>query len=74
MRHVDRTNDVDFGSSDDELLEIRKCVCGRQYPYWEFVIGIYEWEASVCASCGRKLFFKATIRVYEIQQEPPNAT
>lgn len=66
---MDVTDQVDFGNSDDESLPLTKCVCGKKFEYWEFVLSIYEDSPNKCPNCGRKLFFRNSIRVYEVKDE-----
>lgn len=65
----DITDSVDFDLNDDEYLSLRKCVCGKQFDYWEFSISIYRDSAKECPSCGRRLYFLPRIAVYCITDE-----
>ena len=65
---VDVTDQVSFGNSDDELLPITKCICGENFNYWNFTIGIYKDEPKECPMCGRRYFFTTSTRVYEVPQ------
>lgn len=61
----DVTDLVEFGNSDDECLPIYKCVCGKTFEPWEFIISIYGGDmANECEVCHRKLFFRSRISVY----------
>jgi len=62
----DITNQVGFGDLDGECLSLIKCVCGIEFPYWEFVLSIYRDSPSECEGCGRKLYFHNRISVYEV--------
>ena len=71
---IDVTNQIQCEYNDGESLPITKCVCGSTFPAWTFIISIYEddnWIHS-CPVCGRKLFFRSEIRVYEVQKENKN--
>ena len=61
------TTKVDFLGNDDECLPILKCVCGKIFPAWTFIISIYEDTPTPCPDCGRKLWFSMGIQVYEIE-------
>jgi DNA-directed RNA polymerase subunit RPC12/RpoP len=61
----DVTDKVAFLNNDDELLPIIKCVCGQKFEPWTFIISIYKDDPTECQSCGRKLFFRNMIRVFE---------
>jgi len=65
---VDVTDQVEFEGNDDECLPITKCVCGARFGAWEFVINIYEDMAHNCPVCGKKLYFRASVRVYEVEE------
>ena len=64
----DVTKEVDFGDIDSEYLHMRKCVCGREHKDYES-ISIYREYAEKCEDCGRKLYFRASITVYEVNDE-----
>ena len=68
MKITDVTSLVDFQNNDDELLPITKCVCGKTFSPWTFNISIYEQDPSTCDGCGRKLFFRLGIRVFEVEE------
>ena len=59
------TDRVDFENNDDECLPLTKCACGMRYESWEFIISIYRDFATRC-DCGRQLYFRNSIRVYEV--------
>jgi len=63
---IDITDKVSFEGNDDESLPITKCICGAEFKAWSFSISIYKENPKQCPACGRKLFFKPMIRVYEI--------
>jgi DNA-directed RNA polymerase subunit RPC12/RpoP len=69
MADVNVTDKVEFGNNDDELLPIKKCVCGEIFPLWEFSIGLNK--PAECPKCGRKLFFSLKLNVYECESEEP---
>ena len=64
---IDVTDKVDFGNPDDESLPVTRCVCGHTWPMWDHHISIYDdvnWM-NPCPKCGRRLYFRQSIRVYE---------
>ena len=67
--HKDVTNLVDFHNNDDECLPITKCVCGAKFTPWDFFISIYDDDPYRCPLCGKKLFFRLDIRVFEVIDE-----
>jgi DNA-directed RNA polymerase subunit RPC12/RpoP len=67
MRYEDVTSTVEFGDCEGENLDLRKCVCGEDYEPWHLVLGISPEHASACPACGRKFFFKSSIRVFEVK-------
>jgi len=69
MAKTDVTDQVSFAEVDDELLPLTKCVCGRTFPRWDFVISIYPNDATECPACKRKFVFSNKITVYEITND-----
>lgn len=67
---IDVTTLVEFDSNDDEVLPLRKCVCGTRFPPWKLTLSIYRDMPVSCPTCGRQLYFTATIHVYEIVASP----
>lgn len=65
VKHIDITNLVDFGFSDDEYLPILKCACGAEFKPWEYMISIYSDDVNACPKCGLKLYFSVSVRVYK---------
>lgn len=63
---MDVTSRVDFQNPDDEALPLTKCVCGKRFDAWEFIISIYDDIPSICPNCKRKLIFSNRIHVYEV--------
>lgn len=63
------TDRVKFGLNDEESLPLTKCVCGKEFESWDFVIGMDEdtQYCSVCPSCGAKLFFRTVATVYQVE-------
>lgn len=66
MKSIDVTNKVDFQNNDDDSLPLTKCVCGKEFHVWDFIISIYGDMARECPNCRRKLYFKNSITVYEV--------
>ena len=68
VSYKDVTEYVEFGSVDDESLPLTKCVCGKKFDSWHHILGIESDEeyAKECPECGRKLFFRNSVHVYEL--------
>ena len=64
---TDVTDLVGFGNPDDELLPLTECVCGARFDMWDMVISIYREDAYECDKCGRRLYFRNDIKVYEVK-------
>jgi hypothetical protein len=64
---LDVTDQVSFYFPDDETLPLTKCVCGKIFALWEFVISMYREHPTVCPNCGCWLYFKQEIRVFEVK-------
>jgi hypothetical protein len=71
MSDIDVTDWVAFHGNDDEHLPLVKCVCGQRFQAWDFILGIYREWAKECPNCGRKLYFRNDIRVYEVEHTLP---
>ena len=67
MADIDITEKVRFGDNDSEYLPLTKCACGKEFPSWEFILSIYRDHPAQCNKCGRKMYFEATIQVYEVR-------
>jgi hypothetical protein len=70
-KRIDITKDIDYDSygPDGECLPLTKCKCGQIFEAWTFNISMGEDSTTECPSCGRKLFFLNSLRVYEVQDE-----
>lgn len=64
---IDVTDQTRFGLSDDEFLPITRCVCGKQFDYWDFMIDMSA--PTPCPSCGRELIFEVKIVVYVVEDK-----
>jgi hypothetical protein len=69
MKSVDVTDKVNFENNDDECLPLTKCVCGKEFNAWGFIISIYDNSAEECPNCHRKFYFRNNINIYEIVEE-----
>lgn len=65
MKDKDITEHVSIGEIDGESLSLEKCVCGREFKSWDFVMSIYRDQANQC-DCGRRLYFSNKVTVYEV--------
>lgn len=63
---IDITELVEFGNADDEVLPLIKCACGKRFTPWDFILSIYRDMADECPSCGRKMYFSFSVRVWEV--------
>ena len=71
MPDRDVTELVRIGNIDDEALSIGKCVCGAEFDKpWHFSISIYRDTAYQCPGCGRKLYFRQSVSVFEVVESP----
>ena len=61
------TDEVRVGSVDGEHASLLRCACGRKWSDWDFFIGVYADDPKSCPSCGRMMFFKMDVKVYEVQ-------
>jgi len=66
MNDIDVTHLVKFHDNDGEHLPLIECVCGDKSDPWDFILGIYREWARECPKCGRKLYFRNDIRIYEV--------
>lgn len=61
----DITSEVEFGDIDGECLNFCRCACGRNFDSWDFILNVYRDYPKQC-DCGRKLYFKYKVTIYEI--------
>ena len=67
------TDFVEIGLHDENRLAIVKCACNAEFGPWEFILsksddkagGRFWAREGKCPKCKRKLFFTATIKVYD---------
>lgn len=65
MKDINVTKRVKFSDNDGESLPITRCVCGEEFHPWHYYINIDPETSNRCPKCGKKLYFKAVITVYE---------
>lgn len=65
----DITEQVEFGGIDEESLSLNRCVCGKEFDYWECILSNYNDMPTKCPQCGREMYFGVTIKVYEVCSE-----
>lgn len=70
-KDVTQLVDFDAGQIDSECLPLYKCVCGKTFDSWDFLLGIYRENASRCPQCNRRLYFSVGIRVFEVEETAP---
>ena len=63
---LDVTEQVQFGYIDNESMPLHKCVCGKKFDGWDQVLSMYENDAWQCDGCGRKLFFRCHVSVFQV--------
>ena len=66
---TDITKFVKVGDIDGEHMPLRECACGQQFDYWDFILSIYPDMPTECPSCGRKMYFSYSVRVYEVAND-----
>lgn len=60
----DITAQVGFGDNDGDCLPLTRCICGKRYQHWDFILHADREESKKC-DCGRELYFRFTIQVLE---------
>jgi len=68
IESVDVTDKVDFGINDDESLPLTTCVCGAAFETWSQIMGMGPERPWTCPQCGAKLFFRLSIRVFQVRE------
>lgn len=63
----DVSDQVQTGAIDGDVIVIRKCVCGQEWPEWDRLMSLGEWFE--CEICLRKLRASYTVKIEE--QETP---
>jgi len=69
MTDKDVTEHVEYYNFEQESMAITQCVCGAEFEPWKFNIYISREEAERCPQCGRALYFRAHVCVYEVTEE-----
>jgi DNA-directed RNA polymerase subunit RPC12/RpoP len=68
MSSYDVTALVRVGAVDDESVPLERCVCGARFETWRGpILSIYADDPTECPSCGRRLYFQSSVRVYEVK-------
>jgi hypothetical protein len=65
MSDLDVTDQVSFYDNDGESLPLIHCVCGKDFDAWEKILGVERDFARECV-CGRRLYFRNSIKVFEV--------
>jgi predicted RNA-binding Zn-ribbon protein involved in translation (DUF1610 family) len=68
---TDVTDKVAFTDPDGETLPLTKCVCGKLFEAWQFLVSYEADTSDECPDCGRVLIFRQTITVYEVNKHEP---
>jgi len=68
MKVKDITSEVEFGHKS-KSLSLTKCVCGKEFYFWNFILSEGSDYPSECPECGRKMYFEVNIKVYEIENK-----
>ena len=69
MPDLDVTDKTNWGDIDGESLALTKCACGYKFGYLlDFIIGPYRDSPHHCPGCGRALYFKIRIQIFEIPE------
>lgn len=50
----------------DEDVPLIRCVCGRAFDDWEFILSVYPDLAKPCPACGRRLYVAVEVCVFEV--------
>ncbi len=67
MQDIDVTDSVEVGGIDGELMPLEKCVCGKQFDYWDFILKNERDRTNDCPACGRRLYFSVKVSVFEVR-------
>ena len=67
MADKDVTAEVAFWGNDGDTLPLTRCACGAEFPAWDFILSVYADLARQCPRCGRRMYFRNDIRVYEVE-------
>lgn len=63
---LDVTNQIEYADIEGDSLSITKCVCGKEYKSWDFILHTDRDWAAECYHCHRKFYFRDTVQVFEI--------
>lgn len=67
MKITNVTDKVEFGYNDNSYLPILKCVCGKTFGWWYFVISTDKDDPYECSECGARLYFEINVNVYQVE-------
>lgn len=69
---IDITDKVKFENPDDESLPLTRCVCGKEFQPWGFILGVEKEEGWMhqCPNCKRFLFWELHVKVFEYTSHP----
>ncbi len=65
---TDVTDKMLFDLNDEEGLPVIKCICGKEFKRWEFIIHNDSTDLIECPGCDRKFYFINTIKIFEVTE------
>lgn len=66
---ISKEVNVSLGDPDGEAAPVLTCVCGTTHRPWEVFISIYDDSARPMPCCGRRLYFRNSVRVYQVEAQ-----
>ena len=73
VMHKEVTNKVTTGGVVLHALDIKTCVCGRNFTKWQYVISKEDFDIIECY-CGAKLYFESVTKVYDARFKDERTT
>jgi hypothetical protein len=62
----DVTSVVSIGDVDGTAVPLLRCLCGKPYPYWTYMLTTDRARARECVACQRRFYVSIAVRVFEI--------
>ena len=66
---TDVTNQTEADFPDEEIMPLRKCICGKLYESWAQVISIYPDHITPMPCCGAKLYWVPAWKVMQVDEQ-----